>query len=110
MERAKLMNSLANDLTSMILTYGRRDDIIVKYGMFTADQLAANFSELQRRICCIFPDLEYFLVYETEKPVTDLPYDYQPNSANLLYAVNVSCDSYLTAAAELMDLASRKCL
>ena len=109
MTREQMMNSLAVDLTGTINIFGRRDDILIRYADLTEENLA-EFTPWARSYHHLLSGQEHFLVYETEKPVTDLPNDYKPDPTNLLYSVNVSGDSYLTAAAELMDLASRKCL
>ena len=107
MTREQMMNSLAIDLTGTINVFGRRDDIIIRYYDMTEENLA-KFSPWSRQYHSLFPGLEYLLVFETEKPITELPNDYKPDTTSLLYAVNVSGDSCLTAAAELLDLASRK--
>lgn len=107
MTREQMMNALAIDLTGTINTFGRRDDIIVRYADLTEENVK-EFSPWARTYHSLLPGHEVFLVYETEKPVTELAPDYVPDPSNLLYAVNVSADSYLTAASELMDLASRK--
>lgn len=109
MTREQIMTSLAVDLTGTINCFGRRDDILIRYADIT-EESALEFSPWTRSYHSLLPGREFFLVYETEKPITELPNDYRPDPTNLLYAVNVSGDSYLTAAAELMDLASRKCL
>lgn len=109
MTREQMMNSLAIDLTGTINVFGHRDDIIIRYADMT-EEILTEFTPWSRQYHSLLPGIEYFLVFETEKPITELPDDYKPDPTNLLYAVNVSCDSYLTAAAELMDLASRKCL
>lgn len=108
--REQSMTELAKTISETINTFGRRNDIIVKYGTFTEEQINTEFSELMRLFHHILSGNEYFLVYETGKPVSELPDDYKPNQKSLLYAVNVSGDSNITAAAELFDLASRKSL
>ena len=53
-----------------------------------------RFTEFTRERLGILPGMEYIYVYDSD--------------GYLLYAVNVTADSVLTAIAELMDLISRK--
>ncbi len=108
--REQWMIRLASAITGTISTFGHRHDIIVKYACFTSKQLQAEFSELMRRFHCIVPGNEYFLIYETERPAAELLPDYNPDPRTLLYAVNVTGLSRMTAAAELFDLAAIQCL
>lgn len=99
MNRKEQMNALAASLTETVKTFGRRHDITVEYGYFdTMETVAAYFTPWQMKYHGILSGIEYFLVYEHD-PET---------GKRLLYVINVSGDSYLTAASELMDLASRK--
>lgn len=99
MNRKEQMAALASSLTETIKTFGRRHDITVEYGYFdTMEDIATILNEWQMKYLGILPGIEYFLVYEPDPK----------NGKHLLYAVNVSGDSCLTAASELMDLASRK--
>lgn len=99
MEHNEIMANLAESLTGTINTFGRRKDIIVEYACFnTMEDVAANFTPWQIYYHGIKSGIEYFLIYEPD-PET---------GKHLLYTVNVSGDSNLTAAWELFDLASRK--
>lgn len=99
MNRMDQMCALASSLTETIKTFGRRKDITIHYGYFdTMDDINSIFTEWEIKYLGILPGIEYFLVCEPD-PETGL---------HELYAVNVSGDSYLTAASELMNLASRK--
>ena len=99
MNRKEQMDALAASLTETIKTFGRRHDVTVEYSCFdTMEDVAANFTPWQMYYHGIKSGIEYFLIYEPD-PET---------GRHLLYTVNVSRDSCLTAASELMDLASRK--
>lgn len=63
------------------------------------DKTIGRYTEWQRMSKGILTGNEYFLVWDCE-PYTEPP--------RLLYAVNVSADSLLTAAYELMELLHRK--
>lgn len=99
LNRFEKMTALAMTMTQLIKAFGRRNDITVEYSRCTAEEIAAKFTEWERKYYGIRASDEYFLVYENPA-----------EGKSLLYAVNVSGDSELTAAAELMDLASRKSL
>ena len=97
MERNEKMNAIAADLTRMILDYGRRNDITVTYAKPT-DEDMAKFSDFAIRYHQLHNGEEYFLIWEN-----------MPNeNPGLLYVVNVTCDSYLTAMQEAIDLIARK--
>lgn len=98
-EHIERMNALAKTLEETIKTFGNRGDIHIEYQNVN-DTNILLFTNWQIKIHHIYCGMEYFLIYE------NIPGE----GFNLLYAVNISCDSYLTAASELMDLASRKCL
>lgn len=97
MERNEKMNAIAADLTRMILDYGRRNDITVTYAKLT-DEDMAKFSDFAIRYHQLHKGEEMFLIWE------NIP-DENPG---LLYAVNVTADSYLTAMQEAIDLIARK--
>jgi hypothetical protein len=61
----------------------------------------ADFTEWERERNELFIGHEYFLIWEVPDPYAIDPF-------HLLYAVNVSADSVLTAVSELMNLVSRK--
>ena len=97
MIRTEKMNAIATDLTRMILDYGRRNDITVTYAKLT-DEDMAKFSDFAIRYHQLHKGEEMFLIWE------NIP-DKNPG---LLYAVNVTADSYLTAMQEAIDLIARK--
>lgn len=96
MTKAEKMNRLAESLTEMIREFGRRSDITILYVRPDRETIG-NYTEFQQKYHGIIPGQEYFMVYEEED-----------GKRLLLYVVNVTADSYLTAANELMNLASRK--
>lgn len=99
MKHEEWMKNLAESLTEIVNTFGSRNDITVEYGYFdTMEDVASNFTPWQIYYHGIKSDIEYFLVYEPDSET----------GKHLLYTVNISGDSCLTAASELMNLASRK--
>ena len=95
MNRIEKMEALAAELTAMIYNHGRRKDIDVTY--LKPDEAAmADFSDFQIRYYGLCPINEYFLIWETDP------------DRSLLYVVNVTHDSELTAAQEAIDLIARK--
>ena len=91
--RNENMTRIAQELTTIIRTYGRRKDVCVTFICPTADEIPKIFSEWQRMQFHPHSGDELFLFYGDDE---------------LLYVVNVSADAYLTAIWEAMDLASRK--
>ena len=105
MTREQLMKSMTKDLNKFVAKYGRRgtrvvdpDPVTIEYKKPTRSEWDA-MPEWDRQYHNICPNVEYIMVYETVN-----------GEKSLLYAINVDADSLITAAAELMDLASRKCL
>lgn len=105
MTREQLMKSMVKDLDKFVAKYGCRatrvvgsSPVSIVYQKFSKTEWEA-LPEWDRQYHHIFPDLEYIMVYETFN-----------GEKSLLYAVNVEGDSLLTAAWELLDLASRKSL
>lgn len=94
LERTEGLNNIAFYVTQMISTCGRRDDILVTFYRADTESELAKFTDFQKRYYGIRTGEEYFLIYE--------------KGHQLLYVVNVTADSLLTAASELLDLASRK--
>lgn len=92
MTRTESLNDIAGTIEEMIRRHGRRKDITVTFEEPTAESLR-KFSDFQLRYFALRAGEEYFFVWEPD---------------GLLYAVNVTGDSLLTAAWELMDLVSRK--
>ena len=105
MTREQLMTAMAKDLNKFVAKYGCRatrvvdpDPVTIEYKEFTEAEWNAlpDWTRQYHHIC---PGIEYLLVYETVN-----------GEKSLLYAVNVEADSLLTAAWELLGLASRKSL
>ena len=100
MERIEKLEHIAIEAEKLIRSYGRRKDICVTFGRLTKETIA-YFSVWDCKRFTLMEGEEYFFVWETSRP--DIP-----NLSELLYVVNVTGDSLLTAASELMNLASRK--
>ena len=98
--RQEQMERVASQVESIVKENGRRNDIAITYCEMDAESLA-DFTDWQCQRNKLFIGHEYFMIWEVPDP-----YDIEP--FHLLYAVNVSADSVLTAAAELMDLVSKK--
>lgn len=86
------LGKIAEDIEKMIRNYGRRKDISVRFATMTDEELA-KFSDWDQRRLGLIHGEDMFLVSEPER---------------VLYAVNVTGDSLLTAAYELMRLVSAK--
>ena len=98
--RAIQMQRIANYAVNMLHLARPKRDIRIEYIM--PDEASINrFTQWQREKLHIRPHDEYYLVWD------DSP-DWNTDKPDLLYAVNVSIDSLLTAANELLDLLSRK--
>lgn len=93
-EREKAMKKLAEYGKSLIREFGRRKDIIVTYDRPDSETIS-RYTEYQRQYHHITTDSEYFLFWEEE-------------TMHLLYVKDVTADSALTAAAEMMWLAAKK--
>lgn len=88
------MKKLAEYGKSMIREFGRRKDIIVTYDCPDSETIS-RYTEYQRKYHHIHTGSEYFLFWEEE-------------TMHLLYVKDVTADSALTAAAEMMWLAAKK--
>ena len=99
-ERNAKLHDIAKDIENLVRKYGRRDDIIIEGGRLTENDMGM-FTEHNRKWLNLFAGEEYFLVCEIAP-------DGKHFTNGLLYAVNVSGDSLLTAAEELMSLVARK--
>ena len=88
------MKKLAEYGKSLIREFGRRKDIIVTYDRPDSETIS-RYTEYQRKHHQIVTGGEYFLFWEEE-------------TGHLLYVKDVTADSALTAAAEMMCLAARK--
>lgn len=90
--RTENMRGIAAEIESMIRKYSRRQDIAIRYEAPDADSIS-GYTDFQRRYHGIVTGDEYFMVADPD---------------GLLYTVNVTGDSLMTAASELMALAARK--
>ena len=93
-QREAEMKKLAEYGKSMIREFGRRKDIIVTYDCPDSKTIS-RYTEYQRKYHQITTGSEYFLFWEEE-------------TMHLLYVKDVTADSALTAAAEMMWLAAKK--
>ena len=96
MTRKEEMTRLAAHLTALVRNFGRRSDIQIRYDKPDRETID-NYTDFQQRYHGILTGNEYFMVYEEEE-----------DRLCLLYVVNVTFDSALCAAYELMELAHRK--
>lgn len=93
-QREAEMKKLAEYGKSMIREFGRRKDITVTYDRPDSETIR-RYTEYQRKHHQIVTGSEYFLFWEEE-------------TGNLLYVKDVTADSALTAAAEMVWLAAKK--
>ena len=100
MTRDDKLRDIAQRIEDITRLYGRRADIAITYDRLT-DESIQEFTDFQRSYYSLITGDELFFVWETP-----CPNDVDPRS--LLYTVNVTSDSLLTAAGELMNLVSRK--
>lgn len=100
MERIESLYHIAIETEKLIRSFGRRKDIAVTFSRLTNETIE-EFSAWDRKRFVLLPGDEYFFIWETCRPDV-------PDPDGLLYVVNVTADSLLTAASELMNLASRK--
>ncbi len=98
--RTEQMNRVASQMDTIVKENGRRKDIAITYCEMDAESIA-DFTDWQCQKNKLFIGNEYFLIWEVPGPYAIEPF-------HLLYAVNVSADSVLTAVAELMNLVCRK--
>ena len=93
-DRETEMMKLTEWCKSMVREFGRRKDITITYDR-PNDETIERYTEYQREYHHILTGNEYFLIWEEE-------------TMHLLYVKDVTADSALTAAAELMCLVARK--
>lgn len=98
--RTEQMERVATQMETIVKENGRRKDIAITYCEMDAESIA-DFTDWECERNELFIGNEYFLIWEVPDPHNIDPF-------HLLYAVNVSADSVLTAVAELMHLVSRK--
>lgn len=96
------MQAVANSIETMIHVYGvnknQRGRIRILYQVLTAETIAAWFTDFQRRYHGLLPGEEVFIIWD----------EVDINAPDLLYVVNVTGDSILTAGCELMTLVAKK--
>lgn len=100
MNRNESMADVAETVERLIRLYGRRQDITITYCEFVNDEVMECFSSFARTHHGIFIGSEMFFIWENT--------DNADEPKRLLYAKDVTADSVLTAASELMNLCSRK--
>ena len=93
-QRETEMKKLAEYGKSMIREFGRRKDIIVTYDR-PDEKTISRYTEYQRSNHKIMTGEEYILFWEEA-------------TMHLLYAKNITADSTLNAAAEMLWLAAKK--
>lgn len=97
-ERDSQMRRVAHSAMNMLRLARPERKLTIGY-VVPNDNTIGRYTEWQRVSKGILTGNEYFLVWDCE------PYEEPPK---LLYAMNVSADSLLTAAAELFELLHRK--
>lgn len=93
-QRHQALKDIAARIESMIRAHGRRHDITIRFTRIGEGNIN-RYTDFQRQYHRIVTGDEYFMIDDPD---------------GLLYAVNVSGDSNMTAASELMELVSRKAL
>lgn len=89
----EIFRKIAKTVEKMVRDYGYRDDITITFKELDEREDRDKFTPFQ---------MQYFHLMEGEK------YFFIRDPEDLLYVVNVTGDSPLTAAGELMNLVSRK--
>lgn len=100
MDRLESLNHISIEAEKLIRSFGRRKDILVTFCRLT-NEIIDEFSAWDRKRFSLMSGEECFFVWENSRPDVADPY-------GLLYVVNVTGDSVLTAASELMNLVARK--
>ena len=98
--RACDMDEVARSAAALLKLTRPDRDIAITWSKVSADSIG-QFTEWQRQRCGILTGDEYFFVWDRSP-------DWDTDDPELLYAVCVTADSVLTAAAELMNLIARK--
>ena len=99
-KRESEMRRVAKSAMNM-LRLARPDRRLVVGYVKPNDKTIGRYTDWQRRRNHLYAGNEYFLVW-------DCAPDWETDKPDLLYAVNVSADSLLTAAWELFELLSKK--
>ena len=100
MTREENLQHIASVVEDLIINFGRRDDVMITFCKLTKERLS-QFSEWDITRFALEGGNEYFIIWEPERTEIGAP-------LSVLYAVNVTVDSYLTAAYELLELVHRK--
>lgn len=100
MTRQEQLEQVASMTECMINEFGRRHDINVVFIKLDDEELTL-FTKWECQYHRLYTGEERFFIFEIRNPG-----DIDPQ--HLLYSVNVTGDSVLAAAGELMNLVSRK--
>ena len=98
--RAEQMANVARSAMHLLRIARPERDIRIEYHR-ADDEINESLTPWQREKFHLWMNDEYFMVWD------DVP-DWDAPGPDLLYVVNVSADSLLTAAAELFELLHRK--
>ena len=91
--KAQQINEALTHVSAIMKAVYDRQKCRLEYGNEDYESVK-RFTEFTREYHRILPGMEYIYIYDSD--------------GYLLYAVNVTADSVLTAIAELMELISRK--
>lgn len=91
--KAEILRNIAKTVEKLVRDYGHRNDITITFKKLDEREDRDKFTPFQMRYFQLMECEEYFFIRDSE---------------DLLYAVNVTGDSPLTAAWELMELVSKK--
>lgn len=100
MTRTEQLEHVAAQIEAMVRDYGRRKDIQITFYKLDKEVLEM-FTEYERTRHHLRTGDERFFIWEVPDPHAIDP-------QHLLYTRDVTADSILTAAHELMELVSRK--
>lgn len=95
-EKTVMMTKLLTHVSAIMDEVRKDKPLLIVYGREDNETVAECYTEWQRKYFHILPGEEYVTVWEDE------------GCGDLLYAVNVTGDSYLTALNQLFDLLHRK--
>lgn len=105
MGREERLESIGFDMETMVNVYCIDDEIEITYHKLKAGDEAAYTEWTKQRFHLQFGGSEYFFIYRLEKQESPST---EERKSQLLYVVNITADSYLTAAKELMTLLANK--
>ena len=114
MGREERLENIGFDLKAMVNDYCIDGEINIMYYRLNAGD-ENNFKDWQKKKFNLqFGGSEYFFIYKCEKLEAPTENEqpgyiyYHPTKDELLYVVNITADSYLTAVKELMTLLANK--